>query len=355
MSFLAWPAANSMPGTARTCLTPCARKLVEAVVDHRIGELEIAVFDRHVEALRARRSARTANSPTASWLRLPWPHSSDARTGGRLEDLVDHLCLLETELPEKLVSTSLTSSRLGFRVRLTGACHPLSAALSGCQRNRVGGQDVLAARCECGWKDHCADSALAQLVSRHSGRRACRAGGVCSLFFIDARGRRPTAGGTRIASSWRRRGRGHGGARVSAQGGCGLATGSIALYSDALESVGQVTAIVALVAVSARGAAARCRPALRLHGGKAECSSAVVIGVFIAPGGPDDHAKAWTGRHRARRFAPIRSACGVSAAGDGDQRDMGLAADPIGAREARLSLRRTASILLPTWYRRRAC
>ncbi len=48
MSFLAWPAANSMPGTARTRETPCCAQPVEALVDHRIGELEIAVFDRHL-------------------------------------------------------------------------------------------------------------------------------------------------------------------------------------------------------------------------------------------------------------------------------------------------------------------
>ncbi len=48
MSFLAWPAANSMPGTARTRLTPLALQLIETVADDRRGKFEIAVFDRVV-------------------------------------------------------------------------------------------------------------------------------------------------------------------------------------------------------------------------------------------------------------------------------------------------------------------
>ena len=58
-------------------------------------------------------------------------------------------------------------------------------------------------------------------------------------------------------------------------------TGSIALYSDALESiVNVVTAIVALVAV--RLAARPADAALPYGYGKAEYFSAVIIGVFIA-------------------------------------------------------------------------
>ncbi len=71
-------------------------------------------------------------------------------------------------------------------------------------------------------------------------------------------------------------------------------TGSIALYSDALESVvNVVTAIVALIAVRL---AARPADATLPYGyGKAEYFSAVVIGVFIAVAALLIFARAWQG------------------------------------------------------------
>ena len=66
MSFLAWPAANSMPGTARICRTPLRDQPVEPVADHRPGEFEIAVIDRPVaESAASSFSASAANSATA--------------------------------------------------------------------------------------------------------------------------------------------------------------------------------------------------------------------------------------------------------------------------------------------------
>ena len=71
-------------------------------------------------------------------------------------------------------------------------------------------------------------------------------------------------------------------------------TGSIALYSDALESiVNVVTAIVALVAV--RLAARPADAALPYGYGKAEYFSAVIIGVFIALAAILIFTKAWQG------------------------------------------------------------
>ena len=71
-------------------------------------------------------------------------------------------------------------------------------------------------------------------------------------------------------------------------------TGSIALYSDALESVVNVaTAIVALVAV--RLAARPADAALPYGYGKAEYFSAVVIGVFIAVAALVIFSEAWRG------------------------------------------------------------
>jgi cation diffusion facilitator family transporter len=71
-------------------------------------------------------------------------------------------------------------------------------------------------------------------------------------------------------------------------------TGSIALYSDALESVvNVVTAIVALVAV--RLAARPADASLPYGYGKAEYFSAVVIGVFIAVAALLIFTKAWQG------------------------------------------------------------
>lgn len=71
-------------------------------------------------------------------------------------------------------------------------------------------------------------------------------------------------------------------------------TGSIALYSDALESVvNVVTAIVALIAV--RLAARPADASLPYGYGKAEYFSAVVIGVFIAVAALLIFQKAWEG------------------------------------------------------------
>ena len=45
MSFLAWPAANSMPGTARILLDALRAQPVEPVADDRLGEFQIAVLN----------------------------------------------------------------------------------------------------------------------------------------------------------------------------------------------------------------------------------------------------------------------------------------------------------------------
>ncbi len=47
MSFLAWPAASSMPGAASTAWHALLPQLIQALMDGRIGELEIAVLHRH--------------------------------------------------------------------------------------------------------------------------------------------------------------------------------------------------------------------------------------------------------------------------------------------------------------------
>src|SRR3569833_3130949 len=71
-------------------------------------------------------------------------------------------------------------------------------------------------------------------------------------------------------------------------------TGSLALYSDALEStVNIVTAVVALVAV--RLAARPADAALPYGYGKAEYFSAVIIGVFIALAAIVIFYQAWQG------------------------------------------------------------
>lgn len=71
-------------------------------------------------------------------------------------------------------------------------------------------------------------------------------------------------------------------------------TGSVALYSDALESiVNIVTAIVAIVAV--RLAARPADAALQYGYGKAEYFSAVIIGVFIAVAALVIFSEAWRG------------------------------------------------------------
>jgi cation diffusion facilitator family transporter len=90
-------------------------------------------------------------------------------------------------------------------------------------------------------------------------------------------------------------------------------TGSIALYSDALESVvNVVTAIVALVAV--RLAARPADAALPYGYGKAEYFSAVIIGVFIALAAILIFTKAWDGFVRPVGFVADPIGLGVSAA-----------------------------------------
>lgn len=90
-------------------------------------------------------------------------------------------------------------------------------------------------------------------------------------------------------------------------------TGSIALYSDALESVvNVVTAIVALVAV--RLAARPADAALPYGYGKAEYFSAVIIGVFIALAAILIFTKAWEGFVAPVPFRADPLGLGVSAA-----------------------------------------
>ena len=88
-------------------------------------------------------------------------------------------------------------------------------------------------------------------------------------------------------------------------------TGSIALYSDALESVvNVVTAIVALVAVQL---AARPADAALPYGyGKAEYFSAVIIGVFIAVAALLIFSEAWRGFADPHPFKPDPVGLGVS-------------------------------------------
>ena len=90
-------------------------------------------------------------------------------------------------------------------------------------------------------------------------------------------------------------------------------TGSIALYSDALESVvNVVTAIVALVAV--RLAARPADASLPYGYGKAEYFSAVVIGIFIAVAALLIFTKAWQGFVAPVAFVADPMGLGVSAA-----------------------------------------
>ena len=88
-------------------------------------------------------------------------------------------------------------------------------------------------------------------------------------------------------------------------------TGSIALYSDALESVvNVVTAIVALIAV--RLAARPADAALPYGYGKAEYFSAVVIGVFIAVAALLIFSEAWRGFTDPQPFRADPVGIGVS-------------------------------------------
>ena len=88
-------------------------------------------------------------------------------------------------------------------------------------------------------------------------------------------------------------------------------TGSIALYSDALESVvNVVTAIVAIVAVRL---AARPADATLPYGyGKAEYFSAVIIGVFIAVAALVIFSEAWRGFSDPHPFKADPVGLGVS-------------------------------------------
>jgi len=89
-------------------------------------------------------------------------------------------------------------------------------------------------------------------------------------------------------------------------------TGSIALYSDALESVvNVVTAIVALIAV--RLAARPADASLPYGYGKAEYFSAVVIGVFIAVAALLIFTRAWQGFLAPVALRPDPVGLGVSA------------------------------------------
>ena len=100
---------------------------------------------------------------------------------------------------------------------------------------------------------------------------------------------------------------------LALKGFAAYATGSIALFSDALESiVNLVTAIVALVAVrlSARPADA----ALPFGYHKAEYFSAVIIGIFIAVAALVIFQRAWEGLTQPHDFVAEPLAIGVSVA-----------------------------------------
>lgn len=89
-------------------------------------------------------------------------------------------------------------------------------------------------------------------------------------------------------------------------------TGSIALYSDALESVvNVVTAIVALVAV--RLSARPANAALPYGYHKAEYFSAVIIGVFIGVAALLIFSEAWRGLTSPHSFKPDPLGLGISA------------------------------------------
>ena len=98
---------------------------------------------------------------------------------------------------------------------------------------------------------------------------------------------------------------------LALKGFAAWATGSIALYSDALESVvNVVTAVVALVAV--RLAARPASATLQYGYHKAEYFSAVVIGIFIALAAILIFREAWYGFVSPRDFRPDPLGLGVS-------------------------------------------
>jgi cation diffusion facilitator family transporter len=114
-------------------------------------------------------------------------------------------------------------------------------------------------------------------------------------------------------------------------------TGSIALYSDALESVvNVVTAIVALVAV--RLAARPADAALPYGYGKAEYFSAVIIGVFIALAAILIFARAWEGFRAPVDIVADPLGLGVSMAATALNAVWAWFLIRIGRRESSLSL-----------------
>lgn len=101
---------------------------------------------------------------------------------------------------------------------------------------------------------------------------------------------------------------------LALKGYAAWATGSIALFSDALESVvNVVTAIVALVAVRLAARPADATLPYGYH--KAEYFSAVVIGVFIAVAALVIFFEAWRGFFMPRDFAadPVALSASVAA------------------------------------------
>jgi cation diffusion facilitator family transporter len=99
---------------------------------------------------------------------------------------------------------------------------------------------------------------------------------------------------------------------LALKGFAAYATGSIALFSDALESV--VNVVTALVALAAVRLAAKPADASLPYGyHKAEYFSAVVIGVFIALAALIIFSEAYRGFVAPRAFRPDPLALGVSA------------------------------------------
>lgn len=103
---------------------------------------------------------------------------------------------------------------------------------------------------------------------------------------------------------------------LALKGFAAWATGSIALYSDALESVvNVVTAIVALVAVRLAARPASATLPYGYH--KAEYFSAVFIGIFIAVAAMLIFREAWLGFVNPREFRLDPLGLGVSVAATG--------------------------------------
>ncbi|HEY0920980.1 cation diffusion facilitator family transporter [Devosia sp.] len=100
---------------------------------------------------------------------------------------------------------------------------------------------------------------------------------------------------------------------LALKGYAAWATGSLALFSDALESVvNVVTAIVALVAVKLAARPADASLPYGYH--KAEYFSAVVIGIFIAVAALVIFSEAWRGLVTPHPFDPDPLGLGVSIA-----------------------------------------